>query len=46
MIGGLLVTFCAFVLSTVTYGIGRIHGYDQWDKENEIFQKGLNKRDI
>jgi len=32
-------------VGSVFYGIGRIHGYDKWDKENEEFQKGLNKRD-
>jgi hypothetical protein len=28
-------------VGSLGYGIGKIHGYDKWDQENEVFQKGL-----
>ena len=43
MLGGLIMLVCTGVFSTLTYGIGKIHGYDLCDKENEAFQKGLKK---
>lgn len=41
MIGGLILVFCLGTTSVISYGIGKLHGYDQWDKENEGFQNGL-----
>jgi hypothetical protein len=39
MVGGLLLTAGALIMSTVFYGIGRIHGYDQCDKDQDEFNE-------
>jgi hypothetical protein len=43
---GLLMAATTAMISTITYGIGKMNGYDKWDRENESFQKGLNKNGI
>lgn len=43
MLGGILILTIMGTFSTFAYGIGKLHGYDKWDRENEGFQKGLKK---
>ena len=43
MISSVLVLVGLGCVTFTAYGIGQLHGYDKWDKENESFQKGLKK---
>lgn len=45
MFGAFIMLLATGTFSSIAYGVGKIHGYDKWDRENEEFQKGLNKRD-
>jgi len=41
MLAGLIMLIGTGIVSTLTYGVGRLHGYDKWDKDNAAFQKGI-----
>lgn len=43
MFGSLAVLVGLVAVTFTSYGIGQLHGYDRWDKENEAFQNGLKE---
>ena len=39
MFTGLVMVAGSLFIGALGFGLGTIHGYDKWDKENEAFQR-------
>jgi hypothetical protein len=39
MFGGLIMIVATGIVGAISYGVGKVAGYDKWDKENEKWQQ-------